>query len=247
MNPFEKHGISHLSPSSLNLYAANPCLWVGRYLLKWSDEFGPAASRGTAIEAGLDVWLFDRTKAKEAELTALANFADRTQGVADDDHEAERANIVPMLQQAIVALKDAPIPVGRQMKIEHWANGVEIPIIGYVDYIFEDFGLDLKTTKACPSSIKADHGRQVATYAEARKQPFKILYVTGKKHALYDLIAEDQAMHLRDIERQARAVRHLLKHSEDADDARRFFAPSLDDFRWSAGTSELANTLWSAA
>lgn len=246
MNPFEKHGINHLSPSSLNLYAANPCLWVGRYLLKWQDEFGPAASRGTAIETGLDLWLFHRDPVA-AEKAALANFADRTQGVADDDHEAERANIAPMLAQAIAALKDAPIPVGRQMKIEHFPNGVEVPIIGYVDYVFEDYGLDLKTTKACPSSIKADHGRQVAVYSEARKQPFKVLYVTAKKSAIYDQTAEDQAMHLRDLERQARAVRHLLKHSDDADDARRFFAPSLDDFRWSQGTSELANTLWSAA
>lgn len=246
MNPFERHGITHLSPSSLNLYAANPCLWVGRYLLKWADEFGPAAARGTAIEAGLDHWLFQRD-VTAAEQVALANFADRTQGVADDDHEAERANIGPMLLQAIAALKDAPVPVARQIKIEHYANGVEVPIIGYVDYVFEDFGLDLKTTKACPSSIKADHGRQVATYAEARKQPFKVLYVTAKKSAMYDLGADEQAFHLRDIERQARAVRHLLHKSQDADDARRFFAPSPDDFRWSPGTTAAANELWSAA
>lgn len=246
MNPFERHNITHLSPSSLNLYAANASLWVGRYLLGWTDEFGPAAARGTAVEAGLDHWLFQRVLA-EAEAVALANFADRTQGVADEEHEAERALIVPMLRQAAQALSDAPIPVARQVKIEHYANGVEVPIIGFIDYIFEDFGLDLKTTKACPSSIKADHGRQVATYAEARQQPFKVLYVTTKKSALYDLTPEDQAIHLRDIERQARAVRHLLRHSEDAADAARFFAPVLDDFRWSPGTTELANTLWSAA
>lgn len=244
-NPFERHQITHLSPSSLNLYAANPSLWVGRYLMGWKDEFGPAASRGTAIEAGLDVWLFQRD-AKGAEMTALANFADRTQGVADDEHEAERANIAPMLAQAITALKDFPVPVGRQMKIEHYANGVEIPIIGYIDYIFDEFGLDLKTTKACPSSIKADHARQVSTYAEAKKKPFKVLYVTAKKSALYDLTETDQAIHLRDIERQARAVRHLLKHSFDAEDAAKFFAPDFSDFRWSGPLIETANSLYQA-
>lgn len=246
-NPFERHNITHLSPSSLNLYAANGSLWVGRYLLGWQDEFGPAASRGTAIEAGLDLWLFDRTKATEAEAVALANFAERTQGVADDEHEAERANIVPMLKQAILALAGVPIPIGRQLKIEHYANGIEVPVIGYVDYIFEDFGLDLKTTKACPSSIKADHARQVSVYAECKKRPWKVLYVTAKKSALYELGSEDQAIALRDLERQARAVRHLLKHSFDAADAAKFFAPSLDDFRWSPKTVEAANQLWSAA
>lgn len=246
-NPFERHGINHLSPSSLNLYAANPSLWVGRYLLQWQDEFGPAASRGTAIEAGLDLWLFDRSKAVEAEAVALANFMDRTQGLADDDHEAERANIVPMLKQAILALADVPVPIGRQMKIEHYANGIEVPIIGYVDYLFDDFGLDLKTTKACPSSIKADHARQVAVYAEARKRPWKVLYVTAKKSALYELGGNEQAIALRDIERHASAVRHLLKHSFDAQEAAKFFAPSLDDFRWSPKTADAANALWSAA
>lgn len=246
-NPFERHNITHLSPSSLNLYAANGSLWVGRYLMGWQDDFGPAASRGTAIEAGLDLWLFDRAMAKEAEAVALANFLDRTQGLADDEHEAERANIVPMLRQAIEALKDMPVPIGRQTKIEYYANGVEVPIIGYIDYLFEDFGLDLKTTKACPSSIKADHGRQVAVYAEAKQRPWKVLYVTAKKSALYDLGGNEQAVALRDLERQARAVRHLLKHSADAQEAAKFFAPCLDDFRWSPKTVEAANALWGAA
>jgi len=147
MDPFERHGIRHLSPSSLNLYAVNPCLWVGKYLGGWKDDMGPAGHRGSAIESGLDYWLFQRD-AKTAEVKALAHYAELTQGQADDEYEAERANIGPMLSQAITALKDAPTPVGRQLKVEHWANGCEVPIIGYVDYLWEDHGLDLKTTAA---------------------------------------------------------------------------------------------------
>ncbi len=32
-NAFERHGIDHLSPSSLNLWAAEPALWVMERLL----------------------------------------------------------------------------------------------------------------------------------------------------------------------------------------------------------------------
>lgn len=245
-NPFEKHGITHLSPSSLNLYAANPCLWVGRYLAKWQDDFGPAAHRGSAVEGGLDVWLYERD-AKMAEARAQRAFAELTQGLADEEHEAERANLAPMLSQAIIALKDYPVPVARQLKVEYWANGVEVPLIGYVDYLWEDFGLDLKTTKACPSSIKADHGRQVAMYANAKDRPFKILYVTGKKFSCYDLGAEEQAAHLRDLDRQARAIRHLLAKSDNAEDAARFFAPEFSDFRWGPKTMEAANNSYGSA
>lgn len=246
MNPFERHGIKHLSPSSLNLYAVNPCLWVGKYLAGWKDEMGPAGHRGSAIESGLDYWLFHRDP-KAAEAKALAHYAELTAGQADDEFEIERANVPTMLAQAITALKDAPTPVGRQIKVEHWANGCEVPIIGYVDYLWDDHGLDLKTTKACPSSIKADHGRQIALYSEVRKRPFKILYVTGKKFALYEMSADEQAAGLRDLERQARAVRHLLNKSENAEDAARFFAPDTSDFRWSPKTIEAANITYGSA
>lgn len=245
-NPFERHGITHLSPSSLNLYAANPCLWVGRYLSGWQDEMGPAGHRGSSVESGLDHWLFERNK-DQACVVAGNRFAELTGGQCDEDHDAERANITPMLSQAVQALAAFDKPVARQIKVEYWANGLEVPIIGYVDYLWDDYGIDLKTTKACPSSIKADHGRQVALYAEAKKRPFKVLYVTGKKYALYDLSPEDQAAHLRDLERQARAVRHLLNKSESPEDAARFFAPEFSDFRWGPKTVDAANQAYGSA
>lgn len=242
-HPFERHGINHLSPSSLNMYAANPSLWVGRYLMGWKDDMGAAAFRGTAVEAGLDSWLYERDVDKAVE-AALRNFALNTEGQADEEHEAERSNIVPMLQQACLALKDCPTPNARQLKIEYWANGIEVPIIGYIDYIFDDFGLDLKTTKACPSTPKADHGRQVAVYSKAKEKPFRLLYVTAKKFALYPITDNEAAVHLRDAERQARAIRHLLNKSQDASDAARFFAPEFSDFRWSEKTISLADTVY---
>lgn len=244
MNPFERFGIRHLSPSSLNAYAANPCMWVGRYLLHWEDEPGPSMARGTAIEAGLDAWLYQRDP-EAAVQTAFKSFAMNTGGVVDNEHDSERDNLEPMLLQAISALKDMPPPTARQMKIEHWIDGIEVPVIGYVDYLFEDHGIDLKSTKACPGSIKADHGRQIALYAKAKARPFKILYVTAKKHALYPLTDNEAAVHLRDLERHARAVRHLLNKSENPLDAARFFAPEFSDFRWSEKTTDLANAVYS--
>lgn len=244
--PFERFNMKHLSPSSLNMYAVNPCLWVGKYLFGWKDDMGPAAFRGTAIEAGLDHWLYQRHP-DNALTVALNQFARLTEGEASDEHEAERANIEPMLQQAIAALKEYPVPVARQIKAEHWVDGVEVPIIGYIDYLFDDHGLDLKTTKACPSSIKADHGRQVALYSKAKERPFSLLYVTAKKSAIYPLSQEDADMHLRDLERQARAVRHLLAKSETPRDAANYFAPDFSDFRWSEKTIESANQLYLAA
>ena len=38
MNPLERHGIDHLSASSLNLWMANPREWAVRYLAKEAEE-----------------------------------------------------------------------------------------------------------------------------------------------------------------------------------------------------------------
>ena len=51
-NAFERRGINHLSPSSLNLWRASPGLWAARYLAGLSED-GPAMWRGSAVEAGL--------------------------------------------------------------------------------------------------------------------------------------------------------------------------------------------------
>lgn len=243
MNPFSKHGIEHLSPSSLNLYGANQCLWCLRYLHKVKDDFGPAAKRGNAIEAGLDAWLFGR-KGDEALARARDEFTTLTLGVIDAEHDAERANVDTMLMQAMDATKDLPTPVARQMRVEYYANGVEVPIIGFADYSFEGFDLDLKTTKALPSSIKPEHGRQVSVYGAARKKPQKLLYVTGKKHATYDLTDNEAAAHLRDIDRLANSIRHMLAKADDAHDAARMFPIVRDDFRWSETTLAFADEIW---
>ena len=53
MNAFERHGIDHLSASSLNLRRASPGLWAARYLAGLSED-GAAMWRGSAVEAGLE-------------------------------------------------------------------------------------------------------------------------------------------------------------------------------------------------
>lgn len=53
MNPFETHGIKHLSASSLNTFAAEPAMWVLQKLAGKQTPAGYAAHRGTASESGI--------------------------------------------------------------------------------------------------------------------------------------------------------------------------------------------------
>ena len=50
MNGFEKHGIKHLSNSSISLWESNPAQWVMSYLLKEKRPTSAAMQRGVAVE-----------------------------------------------------------------------------------------------------------------------------------------------------------------------------------------------------
>ena len=58
MNPFEAHGIDHLSASSLNLARSNLSLWVVQYLFGERGQPSLAMIAGNAAEDGVTHGLF---------------------------------------------------------------------------------------------------------------------------------------------------------------------------------------------
>src|SRR4051794_34018813 len=59
---FNRHGIDHLSASSLNLWAAQPALWIMERLLGRRAPLGIPAARGKAVEHGVHLGLVDPAK-----------------------------------------------------------------------------------------------------------------------------------------------------------------------------------------
>ena len=49
-NIFETHNIEHLSPSSINLFITDPCMWIIRYLFGYKDNGNPAMWRGSCVD-----------------------------------------------------------------------------------------------------------------------------------------------------------------------------------------------------
>ena len=238
MNPFARHGIGHLSASSLALYRNEPALWCLKYLHRVKDEAGPAAKRGTAVEAGVDALAYGFDEAQAIQ-TALDNFAVNTAGEASDEIEKERAAIPHMMRQAFALLKPLGTPEARQVKIEFWLDRIEVPLIGYVDYVYDGALVDLKTTHALPSKPRPDHVAQVALYACARNEKPALLYATTKKAVIYrDEIDLNEG--IRVIQRSARALRAMLSRCEDKHQASAMFAPDFERFYWNDQTKAAA-------
>ena len=186
---FEHHGIDHLSASSLNLWMANPREWALRYLAEEAeDAANPAMWRGTAVETGLARWLCGGSL-EQARATAFDSFELNALGELSDEVEAERNLAISMLDRQVCRWTTPGDFIGAQLRVEHWFDGVQVPLIGYVDFAFDgDIDIDLKTTpRLSPPGRRGNHVRQVALYRAARSRRGGLLYVTDKRLAYFEV------------------------------------------------------------
>lgn len=251
MNAFEKHGIDHLSASSVNLFIAQPALWACSYLMKRRPPVGPAAHRGTAIECGVEAGLFDpELPVEECQKIAAARFHSLTRLSADERVEKERAVIEPSVAVALAELRQYGVPdkpeEGRQHKISYMIEGVPVPVWGFLDFEWPQHGIivDLKSTARVPSEISAPHGRQGAIYTgPGSNTQVRFAYVSAKKITVYAL--DNIAAHLRSFVSAAQAIERMLSLSDDGEKLTRCFAPDLTSFYWSDQSAHrIAREIW---
>lgn len=256
MNAFERHGITHLSASSVNLFIAQPALWCASYLMKKRTAVGPAAHRGTAIECGVEAGLFDPAlPVEEAQKVALARFHSLTRLSADPRIEKERETIAPSVAVALAELRQYGVPdrpgeaCGRQHKIEYRIAGLPVPVWGYLDFEWPEHGIivDLKSTARIPSEISEAHARQGAIYTgPGSNRQVRFAYVSSKKISVY--VLGNVEAHLRSFVAAAQSIERLLELSDDGEKLTRCFAPDLSSFYWGdASARALAHEIWGSS
>lgn len=236
MNPFEAHNIQHLSPSTLNTFAASPAMFVLEKVLKRRLPVGAAAHRGTAAEAGVAMGLLNPdAKLEDCVAEAEAVFRQKT-ALSGDPRKDKEADALPgLVEQGLLALRPYGIPSSTQGKVEWFVEGIEVPIIGFYDFIWQDHGIivDLKTQLALSSEIKTGHARQVALYTVAISDNLdaRLAYVTPKKSAVYKL--ENVRAHVGALERMAKACREFLAVSSDPQRLAAMVSPDVESFYFS--------------
>lgn len=189
---FAQHGLTHLSPSSINLYVGDPSKWVAEKILGHRGPPGAAMARGSAIETGV-VAVLTGDSIEDGTAKALAEFDKQAMFTGiQGDCDKERATIAPSIEIAVDALAGHGKPQftddGRQQKISincRYGEGEEetILLIGYLDLVYPERKLivDLKTTGRMPSEMSFAHQLQRAVYMRATGLDCDFLYVTPKK------------------------------------------------------------------
>lgn len=242
-DPFARHGIRHLSPSSLALYRTAPALFVLRYLYGVRDESGAFAARGKAVEAAVASMVMENASDAAAIELAMSVFERDALGELSEEVNKERLAIPEMVRRAAPLFRKLGRPVGCQWRTKVQLDGIEVPILGYADFVYEEFVLDLKTTFAIPSMPRADHAVQVAFYAAALSLRPGLIYVSPRKTACFGHNSIDVDAGHRLLRQSAHAVRAVLAAAPTREAAAALFVP-VNDFRWSPTTRTAAEKVW---
>lgn len=252
MNPFECHGIDHLSPSSLNLWAAEPALWVMERLIGRRSPISAAATRGRAAEHGIHKGLVQPDAKIAVCVEAAERSFDREMAlVSDNRREPERKNLFGYVEHGLAELRGYGIPTAAQERLEIRLEDVPVPVLGYLDWRFDQHGLiiDLKTSERLPSGISDSHGRQGAVYAKAHPNygmPFAYVKpVAGKKDgraiAVYEMSGDDIHRHLEALRQIAVRLGRFLSLSGDREELAGLMVLNYDTFYWNNETTRAVN------
>lgn len=238
MNGFQRHNIHHLSASTVNLFAAEPALFVAEKLLKRRGPVGASAHRGTASETGIVMGLLNPAASIEVcQAEALTTFDRLTALSGDPRRQKEREAVPGIVASGIKELRAYGIPSGVQVKIERELPGVPIPWIGYIDLQWDDHGitLDVKSQLRLSSEISTSHGRQVALYIHGTNHQARIAYCTPSKVGVYALDNADE--HVAAMVNIAQRMERFLSLSDDPLVLAGIVVPDVDSFYYSDPTT----------
>jgi hypothetical protein len=219
MNPFEKHKLPpHLSASQLNKFIEMPGLWAWEYPMGHRLEGNAKMWRGSAVEGGFVALL------RGAEWNDALEHAHSLFWVNFSSESPEAISQGKLIEPMLKQCSGWPPPsdlLAAQVKIEHWFEGVPVPITGWLDMSFEGIDVDLKTTEKMFSNVRPrpDHVRQVSLYRAARGgKPGGVLYVTAGRHLYFDVTDEMMEESLKDFADAARKITKLLELCKDPEE-----------------------------
>ncbi|RHX84725.1 nuclease [Leptospira stimsonii] len=258
------YGIEHLSASALNEYITDPAKWVLKYILKHKGD-GPSLWRGRAIENAMKNCVLSNMAGSEYDVdsaleTGLRVFEEsekdfliqrggEIRDLYSEKRDKEFSYIEPSIRAGFSYFKEIPSAVF-QKKFE-FDLGIEIPAIGYLDFLTPEKIIELKTAKSFPSELKDSVRRQVALQCKALSLPAEIIYLgkptKNKSHEgfrKFEIPASDIESLVDDYRMAARAIRRLLMNTDSKEEIIEFVFPNYDNFLWDEEEIEIAKQHW---
>ena len=249
MNNFEKHNIFYLSPSTINLFIAQPALCMLKLAGYTDDEVGPPAWRGSAVDKAVGEGVIKGWELEHLTKNALDSFWKEYSSYPHvltpkigEKAEKEAKYIPSMIKNAMNFYQPLGEVQSIQGKIKMFFEDIEVPYIGYYDLEYEDNIRDTKTVSRAMSGISNSAKRQVSVYAFAKQKEAWIDYVTAKEVRSFKL--ENAEYWLKQVQIATHSLKRILSFSDDIHECCRLVYPDLDHWIWSKSMTKIAREVW---
>ena len=242
-NPFAAHGINYLSPSSINTYINDMPMWIARYLFGIKSPSGASAVRGIAQEFALadkyEKGTFD-FNLLDVKFMSLCSESGIDLG---DIKTAKEKKLLKDFGTIIDENFNYKNLVSYQEKVEVPIDDMPVPIMGYIDFRFNDAIVDLKTTTRMPSKPTEAQKRQMALYSMAYpKNSVDLFFASPREHKKFTL--KNLSAYKKQLVKVALSIQKFLSISNDKHELASFVYPNLDSWMWS-GIREETKKIWS--
>jgi len=267
MNGFELHGLKRISVSNVNKFREAPDAWACQYLGKKRFPSGWAAVQGQAVEAGVELALFNGMGIDDAQEHAISFLKKESLWFNNKLEEIEKRT--PIIKRMVENALEQLMPLGMPEKPEEGSrqHAVNIPVrfneapngtvdlLGYLDFKYikkHNLVVDLKTTSKAPSKWSLSHGIQAAVYqkavaAEIGHTPrVKFLYcLTRQKDPFVWLEMTEGEEYLKKFKFTVQQMERLLRLSNDSNEIIASIPHNPDTFYWN-NAEEIAQTFYGA-
>ena len=265
-NGFEIHGLKRISVSNVNKFREAPDAWACQYLGKKRFPSGWAAVQGQAVEAGVELALFNGMGIDDAQGHAISFLKKNSLWFNNKLQEIEKRT--PIIKRMVENALEQLMPLGMPELPEEGSrqHAVNIPVrfaegdngtvdlLGYLDFWYPEHNLivDLKTTSKSPSKWSLSHGIQAAVYQKAiaakhGKEPqVKFLYcLTRQKDPFVWMEMTEGAEYLKKFKFTVTQMEKLLRLSHDSNEIIASIPHNPDTFYWN-NAEEIAATFYGA-
>jgi len=247
-NAFERHGVMHLSASTINGWITQPALTLLKIAGIKDEEAGPSAWRGQGADRAAAKAAFEHD-VKDDELVTLAykvfddNLANAINEYPEDKIQKERKALESYVTTAARFYRGlGEPPEAEQGKVTIKIDGVPVPWIGYYDLLYADKVRDTKTVGRITSTVSAAHCRQAAIYANATNREPWIDYVGTKEVRTFRV--DNVSGWLSQLHHAAKSLERVLSFSDDIFECCRCVYPDVDHWMWSETTRAAARDIW---
>lgn len=251
--------IPHLSASTINAFITSRYDFYERKVRKVPFVINPFMARGKAVEHAVNELLEGKIEPEDMVESAMSCYEEEMKPWHDlpdskkdiEKESAIRAAIPGLVECAFQhfepILFDPFNKAVTQKKIEIRLNGVERPVIGYLDYYINGMSVrDCKVASRTPSALSQGYVIQGALYQKATGLPVFFDFIVDNKKPVSKSIMLTEEEYSFGISYATRAAQ-LIEELETCDDPRRVMEimsfPDLSSM-WSEEDRREAKTRW---